>query len=72
MQISKILLITGIWTMLLPYLGFPSFIKNFLFLFTGLVLIYLSFILRKTFKKTNPIKRIFENFSENLHFVDKN
>ena len=72
MQISKILLFSGLWVMILPYLGFPTFIKNILFLLTGLVIIYLSFMVRKVFKKDKPLKRIFENFSENLHFMDKN
>ncbi len=72
MQISKSLLYIGIWTSILPYLGFPSFIKNILFVLTGISIIYLSFMVRKAFKKETPIKKIFENFSENLNFMDRN
>lgn len=71
MHTSRALLILGIWTAVLPYLGFPSFIKNILFVITGLILIYISLVLYKYSKKETPIKRMFDNFSENLHFMDK-
>lgn len=71
MYISKLLLIIGLWVIVLPYLGFPTFIKNILFIITGLALIYLSLVVRKSFKKETPIKRLFENFSENLDFRNK-
>lgn len=71
MQISKLLLYTGIWTAILPYLGIPSFIKNILFVITGFVLIYLSILLRNV-KKNNNLKKAFENFSENFNLANKN
>ena len=70
MQIPKLLLSLGIWTIVLPYLGIPSFIKNILFIITGFILIYLSILIRNS-KKENPIKKVFENFSENLHLMNK-
>lgn len=70
MQTPKLLLFLGIWTMVLPHLGFPSFIKNILFFVTGILLVYLSILLRNL-KKENHIKKIFENFSENLHLNSK-
>ncbi|MFA7285337.1 MAG: hypothetical protein WC011_00610 [Candidatus Paceibacterota bacterium] len=71
MHTSRTLLIIGIWTAILPYLGFPSLIKNILFVITGFILIYISLVLYKNSKKETPIKRMFENFSENLPFRDK-
>ncbi len=56
--------------MILPYLGIPSFIKNILFVITGFVLIYLSILLRNM-KKNDSFKKAFENFSENLHLINK-
>lgn len=71
MHTSRTLLLVGIWTAILPYLGFPSFIKNILFVITGFILIYISLVVYKNTKKETPIKKMFENFSENLNFRDK-
>ncbi len=67
MQRARILLIFGIWTAVLPYLGFPLLWKNILFTLTGLVLICFAFILYKEFKiKTaKDPKKLFDTFSEN-------
>lgn len=60
---AKILLILGIWVAILPYLGFPNFIKNLLFLITGLSIIYVSIVIYNQNKHNK--KKDFENFSEN-------
>lgn len=67
---ARFVLILGIWLTILPYLGFPFFIKNILFVITGLILIYFSFVLYKEYKKQNG-EEIFDNFSENKDFRDK-
>lgn len=68
MQIARLLLIVGIWTAVLPYLGFPLIIKNILFIFTGLVLIYLSLLQYKKAINLNKdsLVKSFENFSESI------
>lgn len=68
MNKARVLLGLGIWVALLPYLGFPYFFKSILFVFTGLGMIYFSFLLYKENK--NDGKKIFENFSENLSYSD--
>ena len=57
----------GIWVSLLPYLGFPYFVKSILFVITGLGIIYFSFILYREHKASNKEEKVFENFSENLN-----
>lgn len=47
MQMARILLIIGIWVAILPYLGFPIFIKNLLFVITGLILVYFGLLFYK-------------------------
>lgn len=70
MNKARVLLGLGIWVALLPYLGFPYFLKSILFVTTGLGLIYLSFILYKESKVSQVKEKVFENFSENLNFND--
>lgn len=66
MHTPKLLLFLGIWISILPYLGFPYLIKNILFVVSGFVIIYISILMRNSLKE-NVIKKVFENFSENLH-----
>lgn len=47
---SAILLI-GIWIILLPFLGFPYDLKNILFVFTGIALIYFGYSLRRKIRE---------------------
>lgn len=66
MNKSKIVLGIGIWTAILPYLGFPFFIKNLLFSLTGLLLMYFAYILYKESRSFNQEKKS-DVFSENGH-----
>ena len=69
---SYILLILGIWVAVLPYLGFPYSWKNILATLSGFGLIYVSFILYKESKiKEVKEEKIFDNFSENKFFNEK-
>lgn len=66
MKKARILLIIAIWTIVLPYLGFPSFWKNLLFILTGLAVAYVAYIIYKENKpKESVSKKVFDNFSEN-------
>jgi formate hydrogenlyase subunit 3/multisubunit Na+/H+ antiporter MnhD subunit len=65
-----ILLIFGVWIVILPYLGFPYFWKNILITFSGLEIIYISFMLYKEFNLKQNKKETFDNFSEN-NFEEK-
>ncbi len=71
---ARTLLILGIWTAVLPYLGFPYKIKNILFVLTGLALIYVSFVVYKETRKNSKEEneKNFENFRENRGFVVEN
>lgn len=64
---ARMVLTLGIWVAVLPYLGFPFYIKNILFVITGLLFIYLSFVLYKEYKEKNG-GDVFDNFSENKDF----
>jgi hypothetical protein len=71
MNKSKIVLGIGIWTALLPYLGFPFFIKNILFSLTGLLLMYFAYILYKESKSFSKEEKS-DVFSENGHSFSEN
>lgn len=64
---ARILLIIGIWIALLPYLGFPVAFKGFLFVLTGLILMYLGLLFYKQAIKIKKkkMKRI-DSFSESM------
>lgn len=64
---ARMVLTLGIWVAVLPYLGFPFYIKNILFVITGFIFIYLSFVLYKEYKEKNG-SDVFDNFSENKDF----
>ena len=64
----KIILGLGIWVAILPYLGFPLSLKNIIFSITGLVLIYLSYMLYRELKIGETEEETFDNFSENNNF----
>lgn len=68
----KTILILGVWVMILPYLGFPYYFKNILFSITGLIFIYIGYLLYKEQKIEGKIKeKTFDNFSENNNFNEK-
>ena len=68
MQKTRILLFLGVWVAILPFLGFPYSWKDFLFFITGLVLIYLSYLLYKDYKIK---EKAFDNFKENNDFEEE-
>lgn len=41
---NRILFIIGIWTVFLPFLGFPSSYKTFFIIASGLAVIFLAFL----------------------------
>jgi len=69
MRLQRILLITGIWIAVLPYLGFPYSWKNILFTISGLVLMYYSFRMYQNAKKEKE-EPLSDNFSENFGFTE--
>lgn len=62
----RMLLFIGLWVAILPYLGFPLFIKNILFVLTGLLIMYLAFVLYRTLKDKQ--QKEVETFSESNNF----
>ena len=75
MKKARTLLTLGIWVAILPYLGFPSFIKNILFTLTGLGICFFSYVFYKEHKECEcdkseegNHKKTFDTFSENNHF----
>lgn len=45
MKKERTLLFVGIWVSLLPNLGFPENIRKFLFLLTGLFIIFIAYVM---------------------------
>ena len=71
MRMSKVKIIfgLGVWVAILPYLGFPYSLKNILFSVSGLVIIYLCYILYRDLKRgETKEEETFDNFSENNDF----
>lgn len=64
---ARLVLILGIWVAVLPYLGFPFYVKNIIFVITGFVFVYISFVLYKD-HKTKEGSDLFDTFSENKDF----
>lgn len=62
MRKIRMLLITGVWVAVLPYLGFPQFYKSILFSLTGLIIIYFSYA---WYRENLKEEKKFDNFSEN-------
>jgi hypothetical protein len=67
---ARILLALGTWVAILPYLGFPYSWKDVLSFLTGLVIIYVSYLLYKEYKHMEKGNEVFDNFSENDNFGD--
>jgi len=70
MNKTKIILVLAVWVTILPYLGFPYSLKNILFSVTGLILIYLAYLLFRDFKAGETEEKTFDNFSENSNFKE--
>ena len=66
MSKQRAIFLLGIWVAILPFLGFPNFWRKMLFIITGLLLVYVSYTLkRKTIRRraeTAP-------FKDNLHDI---
>lgn len=67
MSKAKKFLTIGIWTAILPFLGFPLTIKNLLFVFTGCLIMYMSYQIYLENKKLNTETKN-DSFSENSDF----
>ena len=61
---------SGVWVTVLPYLGFPQYLKNILFSLSGLGIAYLSYVIYMGHKNDKDGKN-FENFSENDDYGSK-
>jgi uncharacterized membrane protein len=70
MHKARLLLILGVWVAILPYLGFPHSWKDVLFSLSGLVLVYLSYIIYRE-SKTEKVGTVPENFSENGDLAER-
>ncbi len=54
MRKERTLFIIGLWVIVLPFSGFPSLWKTFLFGMTGIALVYLSYLFYLQVKKSIP------------------
>ncbi len=69
MKRIRTFLFLGIWVAILPYLGFPYFWKNLLFVLTGLSLVIFAYFMYREHKhRQTTNKPTFDNFSENSDF----
>jgi len=58
---QKAILIVGIWVAILPFLGFPSSWKRFFFFLSGLLLIYIAYLLHREGKRPAAPKTYVDN-----------
>ena len=68
---ARIVLALGTWIAILPYLGFPYSWKDILTTVTGLIVIYMSYLLYKDYKSRENKEKTFDNFSENNNFSEE-
>lgn len=68
MQKARMFLVLGVFVTILPYLGFPYSWKDVLSTLSGLVLIFLSYLLYKDYKTKENQEKTFDNFRENNDF----
>ncbi len=63
MRKEKALFIIGFWVLILPFLGFPTSWRKTLYLITGIVIIYLAYLLyieaKDNFSKNNKETKSF-------------
>jgi hypothetical protein len=74
MKNARTILILGVWVAILPYLGFPYSWKQTLFTLSGLIFMYMAYLLYKKEKmERKEVKKAvsFDNFSENKDFNEK-
>ena len=64
MRKGRAFLILGIWVAILPYFGVPHFWKNILMTLSGLVLVYISYLIYRQ-EKQEKKEMTYDNFSEN-------
>lgn len=64
----KIISILGIWLAVLPYFGFPLFLKNILISISALFVLYLSYLAYRDARAGEEKEKTFDNFSENGDF----
>ncbi len=69
MKKERTLFFIGLWVAILPYLGFPTSFRKILFVITGLVIIYFSYMLRKKAKEEAQVMQKEDNSKMNT-FVD--
>ena len=69
---ARTLLALGTWIAILPFLGLPYAWKDNLTTLTGLVLMCLSYLLYKYYRKENNKGKTFDNFRENNNFEETN
>lgn len=69
MKKERTLFFIGLWVAILPYLGFPTSFRKILFVITGLVIIYFSYMLRKKAKEEAQAMQKEDNSKMNT-FVD--
>ncbi|MEI6660138.1 MAG: hypothetical protein WCK91_01805 [bacterium] len=66
MRKERSLLIIGIWVAILPFLGFPSSWRSFMFIITGLALVYLSYMFYQEYRARMPKDADNKTFTDNI------
>ncbi len=68
MRKEKSLIIIGFWILILPFLGFPNSWRNFLYVITGLVVMYLGYLFYIEVKASIPKEENeFKPFVDNIN-----
>jgi cbb3-type cytochrome oxidase subunit 3 len=72
----RMLFVSGLFVVILQYLGFPTSWKNILLVLSGLFIIFLAYIFYREIKnkngEENNFAEPFDNFLENDNFKEEN
>jgi hypothetical protein len=76
MRKERTLFFIGIWTMILPFLGFPNSWRKVLFIISGLGIVYLAYLFRQEHKarifilKSRSGDQTMESFIDNVNDLE--
>lgn len=70
MRKERTLLFIGIWVAILPYLGFPNSWRQWLFVISGLAIMYLAYLFRQEAKTRIQAIKLDQDVQTMDSFID--
>ena len=73
MRKEKTLFALGVWVMILPYLGFPNTWRKFLFIVSGLAIMYIAYLFYLEYKsRVSRDSSHAKTFTDNIEKREQN